>query len=247
MLERMTIADADLRLILDVVDRARAGERGAYVPHSALRDLTALVPFDDATFQVMDLRAATVSLQSVDDPEAFNDEDLDLWWPAFWEHCAYPQHSSDYVSVIRASDDLPHSSRGPHWARYLEANPGFPEYHVIVSLPPVGTVDRRLILWRDAGPDFSDREVRLLALLRPHLAELHELHRQAGTPLPELTVRQWQILALVGDGDTNGQIARQLGVSEGTVRKHLENAYARLGVTNRIAAVRAAREFRRAG
>ncbi|MFK8907359.1 LuxR C-terminal-related transcriptional regulator [Streptomyces sp. YS-3] len=33
------------------------------------------------------------------------------------------------------------------------------------------------------------------------------------------------------------QIARRPGVSEGTVRKHLENAYRRLHVTHRMAAV----------
>jgi DNA-binding CsgD family transcriptional regulator len=36
---------------------------------------------------------------------------------------------------------------------------------------------------------------------------------------------------------TNRQVARQLGVSEATVRKHLENIYARLGVQNRAEAV----------
>ena len=36
---------------------------------------------------------------------------------------------------------------------------------------------------------------------------------------------------------TNTQIARQLGISEGTVRTHLENIYGRLGVSSRTAAV----------
>jgi regulatory LuxR family protein len=36
---------------------------------------------------------------------------------------------------------------------------------------------------------------------------------------------------------TNIQIARQLGLSEGTVRTHLENIYGRLQVSNRTAAV----------
>jgi DNA-binding NarL/FixJ family response regulator len=41
----------------------------------------------------------------------------------------------------------------------------------------------------------------------------------------------------VAEGLTNGQISRRLGVSEGTVRKHLENIYARLQVSSRAAAV----------
>jgi DNA-binding NarL/FixJ family response regulator len=41
----------------------------------------------------------------------------------------------------------------------------------------------------------------------------------------------------VAGGLTNGQISRRLGVSEGTVRKHLENIYAGLQVSSRAAAV----------
>jgi DNA-binding NarL/FixJ family response regulator len=46
---------------------------------------------------------------------------------------------------------------------------------------------------------------------------------------------------LVAAGHDNAAIARQLVLSRATVRKHLENAYARLGVTSRTAA--AARAF----
>ena len=42
-------------------------------------------------------------------------------------------------------------------------------------------------------------------------------------------------------GYDNNAIARQLVISPATVRKHLENAYARLGVTSRTGA--AARAF----
>ena len=38
-------------------------------------------------------------------------------------------------------------------------------------------------------------------------------------------------------GHTNTQIARRLGISEGTVHAHLENIYTRLNVSSRTAAV----------
>jgi DNA-binding CsgD family transcriptional regulator len=52
-----------------------------------------------------------------------------------------------------------------------------------------------------------------------------------------LTPREREVLALVSEGRSNGQIAASLCIASGTVRKHLENVYAKLGVTNRTAAV----------
>lgn len=54
-----------------------------------------------------------------------------------------------------------------------------------------------------------------------------------------LTDRQRQILAFVALGCTNAQVGHRLGISEGTLRKHLENVSARLGVTSRTAAITA--------
>ena len=45
------------------------------------------------------------------------------------------------------------------------------------------------------------------------------------------------MLALVAQGKTNAEIAHRLWVAPGTVRKHLENVYAKLGVNTRTAAV----------
>jgi DNA-binding CsgD family transcriptional regulator len=243
---QLGISAADVSLILDVVDRHRCGEAGQHVPDSMLRDLAKLVPFDDATFQVMDPYRHAMSIQAVEPSDA-EDGHLDLWWPAFWEGCSYPQCTGDYASVWRGSDTLPGLAAGPHWAAFLEVSPESAAHHVVVSLPPFGAVDRRLILWRESNPDFSDRDVQLLTLLRPHLAEVYDQHQEALSGTPELTVRQWEILRLVSDGFTNGQIARRLGLSEATVRKHLENTYSRLGVTNRTSAVSRARRFLQAG
>ena len=49
--------------------------------------------------------------------------------------------------------------------------------------------------------------------------------------------RQWELLRLLAAGHTNTQIARRLGISERTVRTHLENIYRRLDVSSRTAAV----------
>jgi DNA-binding CsgD family transcriptional regulator len=51
-----------------------------------------------------------------------------------------------------------------------------------------------------------------------------------------LTPRERQILAWVARGKTNPEIAQILWVAPSTVRKHLENVYAKLGVHTRTAA-----------
>ena len=53
-----------------------------------------------------------------------------------------------------------------------------------------------------------------------------------------LTERELEILRLVAEGYTNGRIARQLWVTEQTVKFHLSNTYRKLGVANRTEASR---------
>jgi len=52
-----------------------------------------------------------------------------------------------------------------------------------------------------------------------------------------LTAREREVLRWVARGKSNGEIATALYVSESTIRKHLENAYKKLGVFSRTAAV----------
>ncbi len=52
-----------------------------------------------------------------------------------------------------------------------------------------------------------------------------------------LTARELEVLALLGDGVTNREVADQLYVSVGTVKRHTHNIYAKLGVKNRAQAV----------
>ena len=109
---------------------------------------------------------------------------------------------------------------------------------VLVPMTPLGGTDRRLLLFRDEGsPDFSEREKAMLALARPHVAELHTRRDRELRGEPNLTPRQWEVLRQVATGASNTQIARTLGLSEATVRKHLENVFLRLGVQSRTEAL----------
>lgn len=67
----------------------------------------------------------------------------------------------------------------------------------------------------------------------------------AGEQLKErLSERQRQCLALVGEGFTSKQIARELALSPSTVDNHLRAALERLGLNSRTDAARALRSAR---
>jgi DNA-binding NarL/FixJ family response regulator len=55
---------------------------------------------------------------------------------------------------------------------------------------------------------------------------------------PPLTEREVAVLRLVGDGLSNAEVARNLSVSEQTVKFHLSNIYRKLSVSNRTQAAR---------
>lgn len=55
-----------------------------------------------------------------------------------------------------------------------------------------------------------------------------------------LTVREREVLAIAAEGLTAREIAAQLGVRERTITTHLARIYGKLGVTNRLAAIRTA-------
>jgi DNA-binding NarL/FixJ family response regulator len=69
--------------------------------------------------------------------------------------------------------------------------------------------------------------------LDPELAALLDVRRSDKTT-PELTDREREIAALIADGLRNKDIARQLKISEGTVKAHLHNIYKKLGVDTRL-------------
>lgn len=87
---------------------------------------------------------------------------------------------------------------------------------------------------------FSDRDVALLDVIQPELALAHAHRRARGsrpTPTEPLTRREAQVLSVAASGRTNAEIGAALDMSPGTVRKHLERAYAKLGSQNRGEAV----------
>jgi DNA-binding NarL/FixJ family response regulator len=52
-----------------------------------------------------------------------------------------------------------------------------------------------------------------------------------------LTDRESEVLRLLVEGNSNGQIAETLVIAEGTVKNHLVNIYQKLGVHSRAEAI----------
>jgi DNA-binding NarL/FixJ family response regulator len=81
--------------------------------------------------------------------------------------------------------------------------------------------------------------VRYIARTSTESVLLEEVGPRRLEPDPELglTAREVDVLRLVARGLTNKQAARLLEVTPNTVRKHLENAFAKLDVGTRTAAI----------
>ena len=72
-----------------------------------------------------------------------------------------------------------------------------------------------------------------------------EARRPSSVPeASDLTVKQREVLLLVAEGLPNRLVAKRLGVSEKTVKAHLTQIYASLGVTDRVQAALWARDHR---
>lgn len=65
---------------------------------------------------------------------------------------------------------------------------------------------------------------------------------RAPAPADSLSAREREVLVLVARGTSNREIARELFISEATVKTHLTHVYAKLGVKDRAAAVATAYE-----
>lgn len=59
---------------------------------------------------------------------------------------------------------------------------------------------------------------------------------QPRSTIDALTPRELHVLHLLVDGSTTREIVRQLGVSQSTVRTHIQNIFAKLGVHSRLQA-----------
>ena len=114
----------------------------------------------------------------------------------------------------------------------------------IIAAPAValGSVDEEFagLLPADAGAAQIDAALHAVAAGLTVRAPL-QLRRTFG-PLPEeapvlLTPREIEVLTAVGNGMSNKETARHLGISPHTVKFHIESLFRKLGASSRAEAV----------
>jgi DNA-binding CsgD family transcriptional regulator len=249
MITPVRASDRDLRTLAAIASQDRPDlPDGEGLAPSLLADLMGQILCDALSLDSWDSGQQTVwfsqEIPSGDVRIGFEGQD-----EVYWENhedcqpCSYTARTGDQRSVITISDF--YSARQWHsTGMYTDfSRPMGMDHSLMVCLPSALPATAgpgryvRLTLQRGPGPDFSERDRAVLTLLAPHLDRAYLDVERRRRVVPRLTPRQTGLLHLVAAGHTNTQIARRLGISEGTVRTHLENIYERLQVSSRTAAV----------
>lgn len=119
---------------------------------------------------------------------------------------------------------------------------------LIVAAAPVLLALAGLALWRVPAekifPESILRRFRPAVTAPASAVETAAVQPGADGLAEPLSAREWEVLALIEEGLTNAQIADRLTVAPSTVKTHINNIYAKLGVETRVQAANRARELR---
>ncbi|MEO1027914.1 MAG: response regulator transcription factor [Pseudomonadota bacterium] len=92
-------------------------------------------------------------------------------------------------------------------------------------------------LLKDTEPRLIIDAIRAIHTGQRHLPSVLANKLAERITTSDLSPRETEILALASKGNSNAMIARDLGVSESTVKFHLNNTYSKLDVSSRTAAI----------
>lgn len=242
-----TLPDSDLRALFTLLEDARRDDPGEVVPWALLEGLARLIHADSVQLTELDWAGESLAQQQIliggecfATTTAEKDEHTATYFRVSrtFRACTDPAYTDpdgpdQRVAATRFSDfytDLELLNTDA-WAEHYRFMPARTCLGVRLPCPPGRA--RRVVFMRSTTTDFTDRDVMLLSLLRPHLYEIYldAERRRRGTP--KLTAREWQILQLAGEGLPNSAIAERLFISPATVRKHMEHIFDTLGVHTR--------------
>jgi two-component system nitrate/nitrite response regulator NarL len=131
-------------------------------------------------------------------------------------------------------------SERPDEADVVLADGVMPEADRPVVTLAGGEAGQAGLLPRDASPEQIDAAIRAVAA--GLIVRAADMPRPAFGPIAEeelslLTPREVEVLAAIGNGLSNKAVARQLGISQHTVKFHVEALLRKLGAASRAEAV----------
>ena len=230
------LRESDFEQALEVLYTAGEVEGAVAFPHPVLRALGELVSCDVVTFHERSAQRDRVLLYVGEPLGPMTTDVREAHRRLKHEDPLQPARGARTLSDVVELREF----RRTDFYQYVHRPLGI-EHMLQLYLDPERT-DARLEFDR-SETDFSTRDRQVLELLLPNLRQfLHAATRRAraGTKANLLSAREREVLDHVADGQTNDEIAYALQISSQTVRKHLENAFDKLGVHTRTAAVAAA-------
>lgn len=233
-----SLADCDLRDLVSVIEDGRRDDPGPAMPWATLVGLSRLIRCDVLTFNELEpatCRAVVGQGICGGEADAVFDEVSDTddpFWRYYWDTggCGYHERTGD-TRPVRMSDLYT-----LHQRQTLPALADSLRYRISVPLASRSGISDKICMWRDSGSDFTDRDVLILTLLRPHLHDVYRDARRRRNGIPRLTRREYDVLQLAANGSSNHDIAARLCISVSTVRKHLEHIFDRTGTRTRAGA-----------
>ncbi|MBP3089361.1 response regulator transcription factor [Corynebacterium sp. sy017] len=166
------------------------------------------------------------------------------------EYCS--THPVDVVLMDLRFGETPRDSEGDGvWAtRQLRALPTPPQVLVVTNYSTdsdvLGAMSAGAVgyLLKDCGPeqlvDGIQRAARGETVMSS--AVMGKVIGRLANPYEKLTARELDVLRLASEGKSNKAIARELVLTEATIKTHMGHVFDKLGVNNRTAAVAVARE-----
>lgn len=249
--------DRDWRFITDSLYYLYGASTLAEFERESLERLSMVIPADHYMFTIIreHFNAPTTftDIVCVGEPARYLDEFLS----GKYDYDPYFQFWSSFKStkVFRDTDMMPDSYRiGTPIYKDIYIKQGI-HYAMRISIVSDGQALGNISLFRkkESG-DFSDHDVEIARVFAPHLTQKLDSLLQGGTSkrLIEgsieafdkygLTPKEREVVGLILDDMSDGEIADELSISRATLKTHIYNIYRKANVNNRLQLIKLAKK-----
>lgn len=215
---------------------------GAAVVPELLALMDRHVGADTVTFSELDVTGTGTALVETHGAPALSPDEEVRWRRLLPTHPYATWLTTAPAGTSRLTDvvELSRLERTEVWAECLE--PRGHRFQAALTFECHHNDLRLMSLWRE-DRDFRDAEIEAFERVRRVVDAGFAMRDAAGSmrewsgegPGPRLTPRQREVAALVALGLTNDQVARRLGISTRTVRKHVADLFEVADVRSRTA------------